>query len=235
MASSRVIPWSGPLLMLGGALWIAWAIVHALQPMGCVADECSLPGRSMRQGSALGSALLIAAVLALAVGVWGLVRRARARGGFGRLGSIGLIASAAGVGTVVIAGLVQAVFYHGDFWAMPYFVIPAALALVVGFVLLGVAIMRSGVLPRWVAALLIIATLAMLGMNEQNTWILLAIPFGISWVVIGYVLRSGRGEWRARRAPSGVSGFLHHPMRAVHGRQRLTGRHRAVQRSPGEE
>ncbi len=201
MSSSRVIRWSGPLLMLGGALWVAWAIVHALQPMGCVGDECDLPGRSMREGSPLGSGLQIAAVLALAAGVWGLVRRARAMAGFGRLGSAGLIASAAGVVTVVIASLVQAIVYNGDFWAMPYFVIPAALALVAGFVLLGVALLRSGVLPRWVAALLIIATLAMLGMNEQNTWVLMAIPFGVTWAVIGYVLRSGRGERRAPRAP----------------------------------
>ena len=200
MSSNKVIQWSGPLLMLGGTLWVAWAIVHALQPLGCVADECSLPGRSMREGSALGSILQIAAVLALAVGVWGLMRRARTMGGFGRLGSIGLIASAGGVVTVVIAGLVQAIFYNGDFWAMPYFVIPAALALVAGFVLLGVAILRSGVLPRWVAALLIIATLAMLGMNEQNTWVLMAIPFGVTWAVIGYVQWSGRGERRATRA-----------------------------------
>jgi len=186
--------------MLGGAFWVAWAIVHALQPMGCVGDECYLPGRSMRGGSALGSALQITAVLALATGVWGLVSRARTMGGFGRLGSVGLIAITAGVVTVVIAGLVQGIFYNGDFWAMPYFVIPAALALVVGFVLLGVAILRSGVLPRWVAVLLIIATLTMLGMNEQNTWVLMAIPFGVTWAVIGYVLWSGRGERRGTRA-----------------------------------
>ncbi len=200
MASGRIIQWSGPLLMLGGALWVAWAIVHALQPMGCVADACALPGRSMREGSPLGSALQIAAVLALAVGVWGLVRRARALGSFDRLGSVGLVASASGVVIVVIAGLVQAIFYNGDFWAMPYFVIPAALALVVGFVLLGVAILRSGVLPRWAAALLIIGTLTMLGMNEQNTQVLLAIPFGVAWAVIGYVLWSGSGERQAPRS-----------------------------------
>lgn len=200
MSSGRIIQWSGPLLMLGGALWVAWAIVHALQPMGCVADECALPGRAMREGSPLGSALQIAAVLALAAGVWGLGSQARALGSFARLGSVGLIASAAGVVIVVIAGLVQAIFYNGDFWAMPYVVIPAALALVGGFVLLGVAILRSGVLPRWAAALLIIGTFAMLGMNEQNTQVLLAIPFGGAWAVIGYVLWSGRGERQASRS-----------------------------------
>ena len=200
MLSGRIIQWSGPLLMLGGALWVAWAIVHALQPMGCVGDECSLPGRSMREGSPLGSALQLAAVLALAAGVWGLVSRVRALGCFDKLGSVGLIASTAGVVIIVIAGLVQGIFYNGDFWAMPYFVIPAVLALVVGFVLLGVTILPSGVLPRWAAALLIIGTLAMLGMNEQNTQVLMAIPFGVAWAVIGYVLWSGSGERQAPRS-----------------------------------
>ncbi len=197
MSASRVVQWSGPLLMLGGALWAAWAIVHALQPMGCVADECDLPGRSMREGSPLSSALLIAAVLALAAGVFGLVRHARALGRFGRIGRVGLAASGTGVVTVIIASLVQGIFFNNDFWAMPYLVIPAALALVIGCVLLGVAILRSGVLPRWAAALVIIGALALLGMNEQNAQVLLAIPFGIAWVAVGYVLRKGEQLGRA--------------------------------------
>ena len=192
MASNRVVRWSGPLLVLGGALWVAWARVHALPTMGCVGDECDLSGRSMREGSPLGSALLIAAVLVLAAGVVGLVSRVRAAGRLGRIGRVGLIASAAGLVTVVVAGLIQAVLFAGDFWAMPYFVIPAALALVIGFVLLGVAILRSGVLPRWSTALLIAGTLALLGMNEQTTQVLLAIPFGVAWAVLGAVLWSQR-------------------------------------------
>ncbi len=196
MSSRRVVQWSGPLLMLGGALLAAGAIVQALQPIGCVGDECYLPGRSLRQGSSLGSALTIAAVLALAVGVFGLVRHVRALGRFGRIGSVGLVVSGAGIVTLIMASLVQAIFFNNDFWAMPYFVIPGILALVIGFVLLGVAILRSGVLPRWAAALLIIGTLAMLGMNEQNTQVLLAIPFGVAWAVIGYVLWSEHGGMR---------------------------------------
>lgn len=204
MSSRRVVQWSGPLLMLGGALWVAWVIVHALQPLGCVADECALPGRSMREGSPLGSVLTVAAVLALAAGVFGLVRHARALGRFGGIGSVGLVASGAGVVTVTIASLVQSLFFNDDFWAMPYVVIPAALALVIGCVLLGVAILRSGLLPRWAAALLIIGTLALLGMNEQNGQVLLAIPFGLAWMVVGYVL------WKAdQSAPaSGISAPL---------------------------
>ncbi len=196
MSSRGVVQWSGPLLMLGGALWAAWAIVHAFQPIGCVGDECSLPGRSTREGSPLGHALLIAAVLALVVGVVGLVSHARALGRFGRIGGVGLVAGGAGIVTLIMASLVQAIFFNNDFWAMPYFVIPAVLALVIGCVLLGVAILRSGVLPRWAAALLIIGTLALLGMNEENTQVLLAIPFGVAWAMIGYVLWSQHGGMR---------------------------------------
>lgn len=144
--------------MLGGALWVAWSVFHALQPMGCVGDECDLPGQSMREGSALGSALLLAAVL------------------------------------------IQAILFAGDFWDMPYFVIPALLALVVGFLLLGWAILRSGVLLRWCAALLIAGTLALLGMNEQTVQVLLAIPFGVAWAVLGAVLWSRR-DGAATAAP----------------------------------
>ena len=93
----------------------------------------------------------------------------------------------------MLAGVAQSIFYNGDFWAMPYFVVPAALALVAGFVLLGVAILRLGVLPRWSAALLIAGALALLGMNEQTTQVLLAIPFGVAWAAIGAVLWS-RGD-----------------------------------------
>ena len=189
--------------MLGGALWVAWAVVHALQPMGCVGDECDLPGRSMREGSPLGHALFITALLVLAAGVFGLVSRVRAAGRLGRIGRVGLVASAAGVATVVVAGLVQALLFGGDFWAMPYFVIPAVLAVVVGFVLLGVAILRSGVLPRWAAALLIVGTVALLGMNEQNTQVLLAIPFGVAWAVIGALLWTRRGAARSATTVTG--------------------------------
>lgn len=193
VSPNRTGQWSGAALMLGGALWVASAILHAQQPIGCVGGECYQPGRSMREGSPLGGALTLVAVLLLAAGVLGLVRRIRATGRFGRIGRVGLIASAAGVLTIIVALLIQSIFFGGDFWAMPYFVIPAGLAVVVGVVLLGVAILRSGVLPRWAAALLILGTLNMLGMNEQNTQVLMAIPFGAAWAVVGYVLWSRRG------------------------------------------
>ena len=72
-------------------------------------------------------------------------------------------------------------------------VVPGLLALVVGFVVAGIAILRARVLPRWVAVLIVVGALAMLGANEQTARVLLMIPFGVAWVAVGYVLWSGVG------------------------------------------
>ncbi len=34
----------------------------------------------------------------------------------------------------------------------------------------------------------------MLGFNDQDARALMAIPFGIAWLAVGYTLRSGKGE-----------------------------------------
>ena len=73
---------------------------------------------------------------------------------------------------------------------MPYFVVPG--------VLLGIAVLLARVLPRWKAALLVVGYLGMFGFNDQNAQALLAIPNGIAWVAVGYVLWSG-GDGSTRR------------------------------------
>jgi hypothetical protein len=80
---------------------------------------------------------------------------------------------------------------------MPQFVIPGLLAMVFGFLLVGIAILRSEVLPRWVAVLIIGGALAMLGANEQTAWVLRMIPrssVGSSRV------RAVGGGWCANRS-----------------------------------
>ena len=93
--------------------------------------------------------------------------------------------------------------YGGDCTLMAYFVVPGVLALVVGFVLLGITVLVARVLPRWAAVLLVVGSLAMLGFNDQNAQALRAIPNGIAWVAVGYVLWSGGdgSTRRRRRAP----------------------------------
>jgi hypothetical protein len=177
--------------MLGGALFVVSAIVIASMPRGCIGDECA--SRPMRETGVAG-ALLMLALLLVVIGAAGLVIQARDAGRLGRLGKTGIVLGAVGAALPVIGSLIQGILFDGDYPLMPYFVIPGVLALVVGFVLLGLAVLQAKVLPRWAAVLLIVGTLAMLGFNDQNARALMAIPFGISWVAVGYVLWSGRGE-----------------------------------------
>jgi hypothetical protein len=111
--------------VLGGALWITGAIVTALKPEGCVGAECDLPGRSMREGGSLDGALAIIGVLLIALGATAVVSRAREAGRLGTLGRVGLLFGIAGAALLLIAGLVQAIFFGGDFPYMPLFVLRA--------------------------------------------------------------------------------------------------------------
>ena len=183
--------------MLGGALSVVSAVVIASMPRGCIGDECA--SQQMRDTGVAG-ALLMLALLLVVVGAAGLVIRVRNAGRFGRLGKTGAVVGAVGVALPVIGSFIQGILFDGDYPLMPYFVIPGVLALVVGFVLLGLAVLRAGMLPPWAAVLLIVGTLAMLGFNDQNAQALMAIPFGIAWVAVGYVLWSGGSETARRSA-----------------------------------
>jgi hypothetical protein len=95
-----------------------------------------------------------------------LIRRS---GRVGALARAGLVLGGAGITFLAVAGLAQEKFFSGDFEQMPYFVVPGLATLVVGFALLGVAVLRSGVLPTSVSVLLLLGTLAMIGANEQTS------------------------------------------------------------------
>ena len=191
MRPARLVRWGGLGAVLGGALWSAWAVMVARKPEGCVGSACDLPDRSVRGYGDLLS-VLAAAVLLIAAGGAGLVLRARAAGRFGRLGRWGLGIGVSGAAVLAAAVLVQEIAYGGDFPHMPIAVIPAVLALSVGFLLFAVSVLR--VVPRWAGAGLIVGALALLGVNDQNARILLAVPFGIGWMGIGYALWASRGE-----------------------------------------
>jgi hypothetical protein len=189
--SSGTVRWGGLAAMLGGALSVVSAVMISSMPRGCIGNECA--SREMRDVGIAG-ALLMLALLLIMVGAAGLVIRARNAGRFGALGKTGAALGALGVALPVIGSLIQGILFDGDYPLMPYFVIPGVLALVVGFALLGIAVLRARVLPRWVALLLVVGSLAMLGFNDQNMQALMAIPFGVAWAAVGYALWSGKGE-----------------------------------------
>ena len=137
------------------------------------------------------------ALLLVVAGAEVLVIRARRAGRFGRLG----------ITSVIVGAVAAMLLFIGtglntqDSSLVPLFIIPGLLALIVGFVLLGVAVLRARVLPRWAAILLIVGSLAMLGFNDQNWQALMTVPNGLAWMAVGYALWSDSDSSIARTKP----------------------------------
>ena len=194
--SSNLIRWCGMAAMLGGMLWIVAAIITAFKPRGCIGPaECDV--MAMRDTSDVAPLLLLALLLS-AMGLAGMFIRARNTGRLDRWGQIGVALCAVGVALLVVGMVLNAI--SEVFWAL----VPlGGLALVIGLALVGIAALRMEVLPRWAAVLLVIGSMGMVGFNDQNAQALMAIPFGIGWVAVGYALWSGRAHMLER--PSRVA------------------------------
>ena len=71
---------------------------------------------------------------------------------------------------------------------MPGLVVPGVVLLAIALVSLGVLVLGADLLPRAVAAALIVTALLLPWANEQTSRILLAVPFGLAWVAAGVAL-----------------------------------------------
>jgi hypothetical protein len=192
--TGRFVRWSGAAAMVGGLLWSLFAVLASLKPMGCIAETCS--HRPMRDTSEL-APLMIAAALLLLVGFIGLVVHARRTARIGWLMKLGVVVALAGAGVLAVALFVQAVFFAGDFPAMPTLVIPGGVALALGVLTVGFAVLR--LMPRWVGILLVAGATTLIAANDQDARVLLYIPFGLSWLAVGWMLRSEtRGQVAGR-------------------------------------
>lgn len=206
MAAVQFIRWSGLAAVLGGLLWSVAAVLHSQEPVGCIAEQCLT--RPMRETSGVVSAMTLAGTLLIGLGTAGLVVLLRHAGRFGRTARRGAILGVAGLIVMVLAALVQAVFFNGDFPLMPYFLLPGGLAAIAGFLMIGIAVLRGRVLPRWAGILLAVTSVLMLAFNEQTYAVLLGIPFGIAWIAVGLVLwRRGARHAGNDSTPSATSSF----------------------------
>ncbi|MGI8909965.1 MAG: hypothetical protein ACR2JR_05335 [Rubrobacteraceae bacterium] len=163
---SKPVRISGLAAILGGIMLIVHAVGVASMPRGCIGDaECAI--RPMRETGVFELFFLFALLLILA-GMAGLALRAWRTGRFGALGWAGVILSAAGVATLVIAIVAQVALFGGDLSLMPFFAISGGLALLAGFSLVGISVLRAGVLPRWVSALPVASTLQCSGSTRRT-------------------------------------------------------------------
>jgi hypothetical protein len=145
--------------------------------------------------------LLLASLILMLCALGVVIAQARARGHFGRLGVWGVSLLGSGLAVLLAAILVQELLYRGDFPLMPNVVIPGVLASAVGFLLLGVVMLR--VLPRWVGSLLISGAVLLPFSNDQDARVLLLIPVGVAWIAVGYTLWRGRRHVHANVVPQG--------------------------------
>jgi hypothetical protein len=150
-----------------------------------------------------GNACYALAFVVAALGL-GLLRRRRKRPG--RTGAVAVGLVAAGAVPAVVAHVAQALLFDGDRAAMPADFLPAVAAVVAGLLLLMVAVIRTRVVPLWVWALAGATLLLVPFGNQENTTVLLDIPFGLAVALAGtLVLRDATASTSARsrgsRAP----------------------------------
>lgn len=194
-----LLRWSGVAAIVGGLLCSLAAVLHSFEPSGCIGLECDT--RPMRSATALVSALGAAATLFILIGMAGLIVMARRSGRHRKLANAGLITAAAGFAILALGVLVQAVFFSGDFPWMPFFVIPGVIGVIAGFLLIGIFILRSGLLPRWLGIFLAVSSVLLLAANEQTAAVLLAVPFGLAVATVGFFMWT-TGERAHARAPA---------------------------------
>jgi hypothetical protein len=106
--SISFVRWSGLAAMLSGTLWVIGPLTHASKPRGCIAEGCAF--RLMWETGALGGILTPLSVLLLAVGAVGLAVLVRSAGRFGK---VGIFIGAVGAAVLMIATLIQAIFFGG--------------------------------------------------------------------------------------------------------------------------
>ena len=166
MASRDLVRWGGLAAIAGGAAWaVDNRLVAALGPQ-----------------AAPSAVLLVAAEVLLAAGLLGL--HALQRGGYGRLGTVGLYVAVA----AFLAQALGVTAYVLGSNSLNWLAFPAGyLAMLAGLVLYGVATLRAGVLPRWCGAgLVVLPVTTVLGGYG-------GILFGLFWLALGYALWSRRG------------------------------------------
>ena len=65
---------------------------------------------------------------------------------------------------------------------------------VVGSLMIGIGVLRNGGGVRWAGGLLVVSAVASLPVNVQDDRVLLDLPLGLAWCLLGLLWRSGAGN-----------------------------------------
>lgn len=187
---------AGGSAVVAGLSWCAAAVIHNTQPQGCVGESCAVT--PMREATPLTDMLFLLAGVTLAASLGGLLVMARRRGASARTAWTALAACALAMALFATAALMSVI--HPDWNGMPFVVVPAVAALVVGLVLVVVLVLKARLLPK-IIGVVVLASVALLPVaNEQTSRVMWAVPFGLAWAVVGVLLLTARQDTSGEHA-----------------------------------
>ena len=181
MRTANLIRWGALAALASGALWIAGGILHLAYPQ----DPPGMLGYFLNY---LGTAVFSAAYLGMLGGLVGL--HARQMDSYGRLGRAGFLLAFVGAALAFVGQATSGIFPHsrslGWLFSDPGFGFQAGILLTsLGLVLMGIATLRAGVLPRW-CGFGLIALVIFLALGAYGGFVLA----GLIWLALGYALGS---------------------------------------------
>jgi hypothetical protein len=194
MKTTNLIHWGALAALASGALWIAGGILHLAYPQ----DPPGMLGYYLNY---VGTAVFSVAYLGMLGGLVGL--HARQMDSYGRLGRAGFLLAFAGALLAFVGQATSGIFPQngtlGWLFSDPGFGFQAGILLTsLGLLLMGIATLRAGVLPRWC------------GFGLINLVIFLALGVyggfvvaGLIWLALGYELTSGKRGVVGSRAYAG--------------------------------
>jgi len=185
MKTANLIRWGALAAFASGALWIAGGILHLAYPQ-------DPPGALGNFLNYVGTAVFSAAYLGMLGGLVGL--HARQMDSYGRLGTVSFFLAFVGAALAFVGQATSGIFPQngtlGWLFSEPGFGFQAGIILTsLGLLLMGIATLRAGVLPRW-CGFGLIALVIFLGFGAYGGFVVV----GLIWLALGYALRSGKRE-----------------------------------------
>lgn len=175
MGSSGPVRWGAAGLALGGAAWLVLGLSNVFGYLQAI------PGRE-------DVALLVLALLLTAAGLGGLY--ALQGGSHGLLGRAGFYLALA----ALVARALGAVAFLAGSSALEWVSLPGTIGMLVGFVVYGLATLRTGVLPRWYGVALALSVPVSLPLAVYGTAL-----FGLIMAALGLALWSQKDTIPERR------------------------------------
>jgi hypothetical protein len=194
MSSSKLAHLAGSAVLLGGLLFVVYAVGNAL------VERFAAVSVSEATGHAIYHLFNVPPNAVLASGMVGLFAYLKQSGNFGIVGKIGFWVCAVVFTLTAIGGLgiiVSETTLGGAGVSVLDIIHPMVLLLMLGSILFGIAVYRGGDLPKGAALMLIavpvlmIASLFALG---GPPWAFIGgmALFGVAWAWLGYGLHSHR-------------------------------------------